>query len=394
MTEPRRPTCHPDRPHQARGLCKPCYDYQRAHDGQLPPTDEEQAARWELEAAEAAQEVLEQRDEALRQIRALTDHNAELRGRIELYEPAGRMPGSVYIPEWAIPGADSPLRTKTHYGTPTLLMTDLHFGERVRKEEMYLYNEYNVELSEKRLRYTTERAAVVVRRYMGGLDIDGIVVAYGGDMVTGIIHEELQDTNDERPAETVVRMAPLLAADLLALADEFGHVYVPCVSGNHDRNSLKRRHKRRAQDTWTWVLYHWVKQLVSHDPRIVVDIAEASDLVYKVYDTTYLLTHGDQFHGGSGIAGALSPLMLGNHRKSKRNAGLGQPYDVMVMGHFHQTLYLPGVIVGGCMKGYDEFASNCNFPPEPARQSLWMTTPERGITLMSSVDCDPGGWRP
>ena len=374
----RVPTCHPSRPHKAKGLCGPCYYKERNSGGAQVAADTLDELRQELAEAKA-------------------DLGAA-RERLAAFEPVGRPMGSVAVPKWAVPGPRSGPRTKPHHATPTLLLTDTHFGEVVRPEEIFRFNEYNSAVAERRLKYTFERAGVIVRRYMGGLDIDGIVVAMGGDMLTGFIHDELADTNDERAPETVVHFAPLIAAGLKALADEFGHVYAPAVSGNHDRNSQRKRHKRRAQDSWTWILYHWVRQLVAEDDRIEVDIAEGPDLTYKVYDTTYLLTHGDQFHGGTGISGVLSPLMLGQHRKTRRNAGLGQPYDIMVMGHWHQTLYLPGVFVGGTMKGYDEYAFAMNLPmdraPGGARQSLWLTTPERGPTILSSVDCEPGGWRP
>ena len=379
-------TCHPDRPVRARGLCSPCYQRAQRQGFDAGPiltqvldADEEAKAAAKAEAARVAK---------------LEDDLREARLRIAAYEPQGRLPGEVAIPRWSIPPRGAKGRRGGHRATPTLLLTDTHFGEVVNPAEIFRANAYDTEIAERRLRYTVERTGVVVREYMGGVDVDGIVVALGGDIITGTIHEELADSNDERPPETIVRFVPQLAAGLKALADEFGNVYVPAVSGNHDRTSKRPRHKSRAQDSWSWIIYHWLRQLVSDDDRITVDVAEGSDLLYRLYGTQFLLTHGDQFHGGSGIAGVMSPLALGNHRKGKRNQALGTPHDIMVMGHFHQTLYLPGIHVGGSMKGYDEYAFDLNFLPEPPRQSLWLTTPERGVTIRSHIDCEPAGWKP
>ena len=392
----RSATCHPERPERSRGLCSPCYQKaQRAgidrtigraigqpRDAQEPETPLDPQAQ-----AQAALKVERARTAALE------SDLQEARLRIAAYEPEGRLPGDVAIPKWSIPPKGK-RGTRGHHATPTLLLTDTHFGEVVNPAEIFRANAYSTEIAERRLRYTVERTGIVVREYMGGLDVDGIVVALGGDIITGTIHDELADTNDERPPETIVRFVPQIAAGLKALADEFGHVYVPAVSGNHDRTQKRPRHKSRAQDSWSWIIYHWLRQLVADDERITVDVAEGSDLLYQIYNTRFLLTHGDQFKGGSGIAGVMSPLALGNHRKGKRNQALGVPHDIMVMGHFHQTLYLPGVFVGGAMKGYDEYAFDLNFLPEPPRQSLWLTTPERGVTIKSHIDCEPAGWAP
>ena len=79
--------------------------------------------------------------------------------------------------------------------------------------------------------------------------------------------------------------------------------------------------------------------------------------------------------------------MIGSHRKSKRQSAIGRPYDVLVMGHWHQTLWLPskGIIMGGSVVGYNEYAYLNNFSPEVPQSSLWLTTPEHGITLCSPV---------
>jgi len=105
------------------------------------------------------------------------------------------------------------------------------------------------------------------------------------------------------------------------------------------------------------------------------------DMNIVVYDRNYLLTHGDQFKGGSGISGAFAPLSLGAHRKGKRQAAAGMVMQSMIIGHLHQLINIPGVIMGGCLKGMDEFAFGINVEPADAAQALWITTPERAQTI-------------
>ena len=62
--------------------------------------------------------------------------------------------------------------------------------------------------------------------------------------------------------------------------------------------------------------------------------------------------------------------------------------DYMVVGHFHQ--YQPpsqGLVMGGSLKGYDEFAFGKRFFPEQAQQAFWVTSPEHGPTIAAPVHC-------
>jgi len=101
-----------------------------------------------------------------------------------------------------------------------------------------------------------------------------------------------------------------------------------------------------------------------------------------------MLTHGDEFRGGDGMIGALGPIVRGDHRKRSRSGQIDQGYDVLLVGHFHQLIQLQRLIVNGSLKGYDEFAWRCGFGYERARQALWITHPEHGITFSMPVNVD------
>ena len=61
-------------------------------------------------------------------------------------------------------------------------------------------------------------------------------------------------------------------------------------------------------------------------------------------------------------------------------------YDTMILGHFHQYLVIPGVIVNGSLKGYDEYAYVSNFGFETPRQAFWVTTPEHGPSFHTAIE--------
>lgn len=111
----------------------------------------------------------------------------------------------------------------------------------------------------------------------------------------------------------------------------FERVYIPCVGGNHGRIDKKPRSKNRAFDNYDWLVYLLLTKHFRGEKDITFDISEGSDVQFALHNTRYLLTHWDQFKGGSGIAGALSPLLLGDARKRKRQMAVQRPYDFMMM---------------------------------------------------------------
>jgi hypothetical protein len=101
-----------------------------------------------------------------------------------------------------------------------------------------------------------------------------------------------------------------------------------------------------------------------------------------------MLTHGDSFKGGDGIAGPLIPWMRGSLKASKAYSAMQQPFDYMVMGHWHQLNYLNGVIVNGSLVGYNEYALKNHFGFEQPQQALWLTHPTRGLTFKEAIHAE------
>jgi hypothetical protein len=275
-------------------------------------------------------------------------------------------------------------------GVPTLFLSDLHWGERVYKAQVNGVNEYSLSIAHKRMARTVETAIHLLRIVSPKMDYPGIVVPLGGDMISGDIHDELATTNDLPTMPTVFDLFEHLVSALKTLADQFGHVFVPCVSGNHGRNTKKIWAKNRNHTSFDWMLYNLLAKHFATvgDKRITFYIPDGSDASYKVYGTRYLLTHGDQFRGGDGIIGAIGPLTRGRQKKLARNSAIDMPFDVMICGHWHQLIQLEHLIVNGSMKGYDEYAYSGNFGYEVPRQALWLTHPRHKITFRMPVDCD------
>jgi len=285
------------------------------------------------------------------------------------------------VPDWLDPELDE----DSNHATPFLVLSDLHLDEVVSADELNHLNAYNRNIAEARLQRVIDGTIEIAERYITGLTYDGIVVALAGDIITGIIHDELAESNEATVPETIMHWTPLIASALKRLADTFGNVHVPCVDGNHDRMYKKIRMKKRAQSSYAWIIYNSIAMLCADDERITFNISKSPDVLFDIYDTRFLLDHGDKFRGGGGVGGIYPPLLKWVTRMMNIPS---RRFDIAVIGHWHQLIYHTNVFVNGSLKGYDEYAKNNGFSFERPQQLLFFVTPENGVTIRSQVFAD------
>lgn len=283
-------------------------------------------------------------------------------------------------------------------GTPFLALGDWHWGEVIDPNQIDGLNEYNINIAHRRAKNVIDTAVDLLQHHMVKPDYPGLVVSLLGDMVSGDIHQELQETNELPTIPTVLDVVGVLQQSLKYLADHFGRVHVVCVVGNHGRNTKKMQAKGRTATSFDWLSYKILELQCNDDERITFQIPEGADTRLKVYNHDYLITHGDQFRGGDGIIGPLGPLVRGDYKKRLRESMVDSHYDTMLCGHFHRLITLSQLIVNGSLVGYNEYAYTNNFPFEPPKQALWVTHPRNGITftlpvLAEKLEKKPGAAR-
>jgi len=288
-------------------------------------------------------------------------------------------------PEWLIKAKPS----KSTPGVPTLFLSDFHYGEVVKKDAVNNLNSFNKKISQKRLKETVENAIDLCHNHMVNPNYPGIVLALGGDMMSGNIHDELTETNDGTTIDHVLELFDQMIWTITTLADKFGKVFVPTSYGNHSRAYQQYRNKEAAHLSFDWMLYNLLEKHFKSikDTRIKFQIPTGFDAYYKVYDTTYLLTHGDRLgvRGGTGIVGMLGPIARGVQKVRSEYTSVGKSIDYVIMGHFHQYISIKGAIVNGSLKGYDEYAMSNRFAFETPKQALWFTHPQHGVTFQVPI---------
>jgi predicted phosphodiesterase len=317
----------------------------------------------------------------------LTAARLEAQETAELLQRFGHFDSAHAVtPEWI---EQDPPSWGGHHATAVLMLSDLHLDEVVNRAEMAGINEYNRAIAELRLHRVVEGVVKLLKRYVAGVELDGLVLAILGDIITGVIHDELARTNEAPPSASVVYWVPVIASAIKYLRDELDiPIHVPAVDGNHDRFYGKPHAKQRATTSLAWIIYNWLADHLDGEEGITFSLTQSAEQVVSVYDTRLMLSHGDSFRSQGGVGGLYPSLLKWLLRRHQQYSDTSLDFDYALIGHWHQTLAGQDFFVNGSLKGYDEYAKQGGFTYERPQQSLFLVTPERGIVQRLPVHAE------
>ena len=99
--------------------------------------------------------------------------------------------------------------------------------------------------------------------------------------------------------------------------------------------------------------------------------------------------------GGGGIGGIWPPIMRLRAQKMQRYMASGGSFNTLWMGHWHQLIQTPGMIVNGSLKGADEYSIIMGYSYEEPQQAFSVIAPDKGIVWQAPVfamDRKAEGW--
>jgi predicted phosphodiesterase/transposase-like protein len=291
-------------------------------------------------------------------------------------------------PKWTVrvpAGKDAP-------GVPVLMLSDWHIGETVDSAQVHGCNEFNAAVADRRVKSVIDRVLHLAFHHAPNPQYPGIVVVLGGDFVSGWLHEELFRTDWCAPPTAANWCVSRLHAALLRLAEAFGKVHAVCVPGNHGRLTKKPMAKGGATSCFDHAIYEALSDRLRDDARISWQIPASGDALFQVAGTRFLAMHGHELgvKGGDGLIGALGPIMRGAIKTGRAERSLGRDFDVLLLGHFHQSIWQPhsGLVVNGTLKGFDEYSRMQRYSFAPPTQSLFFVHARFGPNLPFNVFCD------
>jgi hypothetical protein len=281
-------------------------------------------------------------------------------------------------------------RVKPTPEVPVATWSDWHFGEVIQPGAVNGYNAFNSDIARQRVRRLVDHTIDLCKNHGPG-NYPGIVINLLGDFISGGLHPELAKSDEYARIPAALEVRDLLVWALSRMADEFGSVFVPCTSGNHGRDTMKPEYKGYLHHNFDWLVYQLLRRHFERDKRISFLIEPSNEAYYNVLGVRILAMHGDMLgvKGGDGIIGAIGPIMRGEIKTRGQATSLGRPFDLLIIGHWHQELWLPRALVNNSLKGFDEYAKDAlRAVPSVPSQSLFFVHPKRGITSRWSVLVD------
>jgi hypothetical protein len=303
-------------------------------------------------------------------------------------EVTGLLSRNVSPPKWIAQDTGT-----AHRAAGLLTISDIHAGEVVRPDEIGGVNEYDPDICRRRIRRLIEATLTILPRWAADCQLSGVVVALNGDLVSGVIHDELRRTNGLTLLEQVYLVADEMSAAIEKLADSFGAVLVTGTPGNHGRETEKMHAKRVSALSFDILAVEMIRRHFSGDDRVSFLIATGADLEFPIFGWNVFQSHGDALGtgGGKGFAGPVLPIARGAKNVEWQAYRVHKRHDIILTAHYHTSSNpARGVLANGSVVGYNEFANRIRAGIEPPQQWLALVHERWGIRERCEIQLEDG----
>lgn len=280
------------------------------------------------------------------------------------------------------------IKTKVSEGkegnTGFLICSDWHAEETVKASTVLGLNEFNLEISEQRIKNFFSNAIYMIKKK----PVDNLVVGLLGDFIGGYIHDELAQTNGLSPMQGIQFVKGLIISGLKAIHDELPElqkITVVGITGNHSRTTKRLQFNNGFALNHEYFLYKDIEQTLTLMGLTKFEyIIPEGDLAYMdIYGKKILMCHGFQFKSAGGV-GSIYPPMLRWFGKMNQTIKI----DKAFIGHWHTSIYTKEVCVNGSLKGYDAFAIGHGLSYELPQQTYVILNEKRGFIFYSPIFAD------
>jgi len=274
---------------------------------------------------------------------------------------------------------------KSDEAAAILVGSDWHCEERVDPASVGGANEFNLDIASTRIRRFFERGQFMVERIRAGTRVDTLVLALLGDLITGYIHEELQEDNYLSPTEAVlfVQGHVIDGIDFLLKKGRFKRLIIPCCYGNHGRTTLKPRISTGYKNSYEWLMYKQLERHYSRDPRVTFQVTQGYHNWVTLFGFPIRFHHGDAIKYKDGIGGPTIPILKKIAAwDKKRKAHLD------IFGHLHEHIAHNKFVMNGALIGYTAFGERMGGTYAVPQQSIVMIDKKFGRQIVSPIYLD------
>jgi predicted phosphodiesterase len=219
-----------------------------------------------------------------------------------------------------------------------------------------------------------------------------------GDSIEGKIHDKQASA---AISDQFKRALWLKVAMVELLAREFQSLYIPCVSGNHDRNV--ERHPQKATsakwDSYATEIYFAAAMATQHLPNVKWDIPKSAFVKFSIYGANYFITHGDT-ELEPGDPGTVIQTHRLEAQANRMNAPLAveDKISVFIVGHCHTAAWVQlgggaQIFTNGPMTPVNTFAHSIARYHGHSSQYMAESVPGRPVGYRCPIDIDERVYR-
>lgn len=266
--------------------------------------------------------------------------------------------------------------------TAVAMLSDAHVEERVKPSDTPSGNFYNLDIAALRLERFFAGIEWKIEMYRSRFAIRDLLLWYGGDLVSGHIHDENVETSAFPPIAACLWIQPRLVDGVRRLVDrlKLERLQLVCSYGNHGRDTRKPRRATGAHHSYEWSMYQQIAQLLSDDPRIEVLADPSAHQYAKAYDFDLHFHHGDETSYQGGVGGITIPL-----NKAVAQWDKVRRCHYHHFGHWHQYQDTGNMVVNGSVIGFNAYAMSIKASPEDPQQAFYLLDSKRGKTCKSPL---------
>ena len=264
-------------------------------------------------------------------------------------------------------------RTQT---TPIICCCDWHTEQEVDPRTVNGVNEFNLEIARTRITRLWHKAVYFINLWKELADIHDAVLWLGGDLISGSIHEELQEVNQLGPVDATSLVVDHVTAGIHYLLEQgnLDRVHVVCNIGNHGRTVKKPRHATAFQHSYESSAFLRIQDRCHNMAEVTWQIGRAYHAYLMLYDRWQSrFHHGDNIRYYGGVGGITIPVNKAIAEWNKMRHA-----DVDIFGHWHQYLEAWNFVACGCLVGFDPFAVSIKASYQPPTQTIVFLDSEKG----------------
>lgn len=275
-------------------------------------------------------------------------------------------------------------RGPTGNATAIIVLSDWHVEESVEAAKVGGLNAFDLSIAAGRIERTFQKSLMLLEDARHLADIREVVVAVLGDLISGYIHEELEEANALAPLPAARFAQEHLAAGLRMLLAEADveRIVVPTAYGNHGRTTKRMRFATGAENSFEQNLYYVMAQQFAGEPRVEWKIEPGLHNWLDVQGLRVRFHHGDSIKYQGGVGGITIPV-----NKAIAQWNRAQRADLDVFGHWHQFAWQWNWVSNGCLIGYSPYALRIKADYQPPTQTFLVVDKDNGLTRALPIFC-------